>query len=190
MSAIFEFSSGILIVVVGLAVTHLLGGLGAIIRYRRQIEIDGLPICWMLLLLLVLVGWFYAIWDMLHETEVLGYGEFLVFFLTSTLFYLAARLVTPDVSRDVRVDLTQAFYETKTAFFLCSAAGYLVINVYVLSVQGVAATLGTVDGALGVLLFALACVGGYLEQKRLHWALLATWATIYLTQQMLQSALA
>ena len=40
MSAIFEFSSGILIIVIGLAMTHLLAGLGSIIRYRKNLQID------------------------------------------------------------------------------------------------------------------------------------------------------
>ena len=122
MSAIFEFSRGIVVIVVGLAITHLLAGLGSIIRYRSQLKIDWLPITWIVVLLLVLVGWCYAIWDMLHEIESLEYTHFLVFFFTSTLFYLAARLITPDISRADKLNLANAFSETKTAFFLSSAA--------------------------------------------------------------------
>ncbi len=92
MTAIFEFSSGILVIVVGLAITHLVAGLGSIIRYRRHLEVDWLPIVWMVVLLLVLVGWCYAIWDILHEVESLEFTHFLVFILASTLFYLPTSL--------------------------------------------------------------------------------------------------
>ena len=108
MTSIFEFSSGILVIVVGLAITHLLSGLGAIIRYRKRLEIHWLPIAWMVVLLLCLVGWCYAIWDMLHQAELLAYSTFLVFFFTSVLFYLGVRLITPDVS-PTAIPITLAF---------------------------------------------------------------------------------
>ena len=69
MTSIFEFSSGVLVIVVGLAITHLVAGLGSIIRYRKVLEIDWLPITWMIVLMATLVGWFYAIWEMLHEVD-------------------------------------------------------------------------------------------------------------------------
>ena len=190
MSAIFEFSSGILVIVVGLAITHLLAGLGSIIRYRSQLEVDWLPITWIVVLLLVLVGWCYAIWDILHEIESLEYTHFLVFFFTSTLFYLAARLITPDISRAGKLNLTDAFFETKTAFFLSSAAAYTVISSYIWSVEGFAHTLSTLEGILGLALLVLMVVGAVLKTTKSHWVLVSLWTTTYLYQQFIQGALA
>ena len=45
---------------------------------------------------------------MLHEIESLEYTHFLVFFFTSILFYLAARLITPDISRAGKLNLAEA----------------------------------------------------------------------------------
>ena len=190
MSAIFEFSSGILVIVVGLAITHLLAGLGSIIRYRSQLEVDWLPITWIVVWLLVLVGWCYAIWDMLHEIESLEYTHFLVFFFTSILFYLAARLITPDISRAGKLNLAEAFFETKTAFFLCSAAGYTVIGLYIWSVEGFAHTLSTLEGMLGLALLVLMVVGVVLKKTKSHWVLVSFFTTTYLYHQFIQGALA
>ncbi len=190
MTAIFEFSSGILVIVVGLAITHLLAGLGSIIRYRSLLEFDWLPIAWMVVFLLVLVGWCYAIWDILHEVEVLEFTHFLVFFLTSILFYLAARLITPDIDGASTLNLADAFLETKTAFFLSSAAGFTVINVYIWSLEGFVRYLSTLEGLLGLALLILVFIGAALKKPKSHWVLVALWTTIYLCQQFIQGALA
>lgn len=189
MTAIFEFSSGILVIVVGLAITHLIAGFGSIIRFRTGLEFSWLPVIWMIVFLLVLVGWCYAIWDMLHEVETLEYTHFLVFFFTSIFFYLAARLITPDVGRDSRLSLADAFFETKTAFFLSSAAGFAVIFVYVWSLEGVIETLSTLDGFLGSALLILMIVGAFLRTLKSHWVLVCLWSTTYLYQQFIQGAL-
>ncbi len=189
MTAIFEFSSGILVIVVGLAITHLLAGLGSIIRYRSLLEFDWLPIAWMVVFLLVLVGWCYAIWDILHEVEALEFTHFLVFFLTSSLFYLAARLITPDIDGASTLNLADAFLETKTAFFLSSAAGFTVINVYAWSLEGFVRYLSTLEGLLGLALLILLFIGAALKKPKSHWVLVALWTTIYLGQQFIQGAL-
>ena len=189
MTAIFEFSSGILVIVVGLAITHLIAGLGSIIRYRTGLEFSWLPVVWMIVFLLVLVGWCYAIWDMLHEVETLEYTHFLVFFFVSIFFYLAARLIAPDVGRESNLSLADAFFDTKTAFFLSSAAGLAVITVYVWSLDGVIETLGTLDGFLGSALLALMISGAFLRTLKSHWILLCVWTTTYLYQQFIQGAL-
>ncbi len=189
MSAIFEFSSGILVIVVGLAITHVIAGLGSIIRFRTGLEFSWLPVIWMIVFLLVLVGWCYAIWDMLHEVETLEYTHFLVFFFTSIFFYLAARLITPDVGRDSRLSLADEFFDTKTAFFLSSAAGFAVIIVYVWSLEGVIETLSTLDGFLGSALLILMMIGAFLRTLKSHWVLVCLWSTTYLYQQFIQGAL-
>jgi hypothetical protein len=190
MSAIFEFSSGLLVIVVGLAITHVLAGLGSIIRYRGRLEIDWLPIVWMIVMLLVLVGWSYAIWDMLHEIESLEYTRFLVFFLVSVTFYLAARLITPDIGGESNTDLTDAFFETKTAFFLSGAAGFLIIGVYEWSQEGFFHNVSTLEGALDVPLLILLFVGALLGTTKSHWVLISLWTTTYIYQQFIQGALA
>ena len=189
MSAIFEFSSGILVIIVGLAITHLIAGLGSIIRFRTGLEFSWLPVIWMIVFLLVLVGWCYAIWEMLHEVETLEYTHFLVFFFISIFFYLAARLITPDVGRDSRLSLADAFFDTKTAFFLSSAAGFAVILVYVWSLEGVIETLSTLDGILGSALLILMIIGAFLRTLKSHWVLVCLWSTTYLYQQFIQGAL-
>lgn len=189
MSAIFEFSSGILVIIVGLAITHLIAGLGSIIRFRTGLEFSWLPVIWMIVFLLVLVGWCYAIWEMLHEVETLEYTHFLVFFFISIFFYLAARLITPDVGRDSRLSLADAFFDTKTAFFLSFAAGFAVIMVYVWSLEGVIETLSTLDGFLGSALLILMIIGAFLRTLKSHWVLVCLWTTTYLYQQFIQGAL-
>ncbi len=189
MSAIFEFSSGILIIVIGLAMTHLLAGLGSIIRYRKNLQIDWVPIIWILVLLLVLVGWCYAVWDNLHDVEELEFSHFLVFFVTSILFYLGARLITPDINHTSVLNLRDAFLETKTAFFLCNAAGIGWIGIYVWTKDGFLNTVTTVEGGLGLVLIGLLIVGTIIQKRRDHLLLVVVWTLIYLWQQFIQGAL-
>ena len=150
MSPIFEFSSGILIIVIGLAITHLLAGLGSIIRYRKNLQINWVPIIWILVLLLVLVGWCYAVWDQLHNVEELEFAHFLVFFITSILFYLGARLITPDINETSILNLGDVFLETKTAFFLCNATAMAWISIYVWTKNGFSDSITTLEGGLSL----------------------------------------
>ena len=189
MTSIFEFSSGILIIVAGLAITHLLSGLGSIIRYRGYLKIDWLPIAWMIVLILALVGWFYAIWDMLHDVAYLDYLTLLVFFTTSVFFYLAARLITPDIEPRTELDLAEAFFETKTAFFASAFGAYIVLSIYVWTEHGFVETTTTADGALGLALTALMALGAVLRKSHSHWLLIAVWSMLYLVQQLIQGAM-
>jgi hypothetical protein len=144
----------------------------------------------MLVLMLTLIGWFYAIWDMLHEVESLDYSTLLVFFSTSVLFYLAARLITPDIAPKTQLDLSQAFFETKTAFFASASGAYLVLTLYVWSEQGFIKTVGGIEGALGLSLMLLMACGMVLRNSTSHWLLVSLWSAIYLIQQTGQGAMA
>ena len=168
---------------------HLLAGLGSIIRYRKNLQIDWVPIIWILVLLLVLVGWCYAVWDNLHDVEELEFSHFLVFFVTSILFYLGARLITPDINHTSVLNLRDAFLETKTAFFLCNAAGIGWIGIYVWTKDGFLNTVTTVEGGLGLVLIGLLIVGTIIQKRRDHLLLVVVWTFIYLWQQFIQGAL-
>ncbi len=168
--------------------THLLAGLGSIIRYRKNLQINWVPIIWMLVLLLVLVGWCYAVWDQLHNVEELEFAHFLVFFITSTLFYLGARLITPDINETSILNLGDVFLETKTAFFLCNATAFAWLYIYVLTKIGFS-IITTLEGGLTLILIGLLFIGTKIQKLDHHLYLVVVWAIVYLSQQFLQGAI-
>jgi len=159
MSDLFEYASGILIVVIGLAITHLLAGMGSIIRYRKNLHIDWIPIIWMCVLLLVLVGWCFFVFDTLHRIEVIKFQQFLVFFIISALMYLGSRLITPEINQTTASNLTEQFLETKTAFFLCWATALLLVAAYVWVNVGFLESISSVEGVLGLFMIGLMFLG-------------------------------
>lgn len=74
LMTIFEYASSILTIVIGLGVTHLLGGIGSVIRYQKNLVLSPVPIIWMAGFVVVLVGWWWAVWNMIHAVEVLRPG--------------------------------------------------------------------------------------------------------------------
>jgi hypothetical protein len=189
MSDLFEYATGILIVVIELAITHLLTGIGSIICYRKTLVISYIPIIWMCVLLLSLVGWCFFIFDTLHGIEVLEYTRFLVFFTVSALMYLGAKLITPDVTQTNHLNLAEAFLETKTAFFLCWAAALLLVNIYVYASEGSLESMNSVEGVLGLLLIGLMLVGSRLRKMEHHLILVVGWTFVYLWQEFVQGAI-
>ena len=62
----FEYASGLISIVVGLAVARVLGGIGTFSVASERSVSDWIVASWCLTLLLTLVGWWMSAWTILR----------------------------------------------------------------------------------------------------------------------------
>ena len=95
--SVFEFTATLFGIVVALAMARTLGGVADIIRYRKEIRHKPLFLIWFSLLLLGNVVWWFSLWR-LSESDVVSLYQFGMAFLVPVCFFIATRLLVPDVS--------------------------------------------------------------------------------------------
>jgi hypothetical protein len=96
----FEYASGLISIVVGLGVARLLGALGTFIVARDRTASEWIVSGWCVVLLVNLVGWWFAFWARYRGSEeidimVLWFEIAATSFLFLAAFVLATRPVAP-----------------------------------------------------------------------------------------------
>jgi hypothetical protein len=172
----FEYGSGLISIVVGLAVARVLGGIGTFLGMRDRTSRDWIVAAWCLVVLLNLIFWWIAAWVMLHALSEIAPAVLVVFTLATALLYLAAfvllleRTAAPIEPAHTGFDLPQR------PFFVCLAAHFMVMFVY---------TMRTLPGDLPNLmasnLFMVGLIGTslaglWVETPRGHVLVLIAWA--------------
>lgn len=124
-------------IVVGLAFTDLLTSLHRLMRARRTVQWDWLPIGAALLVVLgiVQVWWrFYVIWTAQSEYT---FGQFLPDLLSLTLLFFLAAAALPDDQSGAGVNLREYYDENRGYFW-----GLFVAYILVVTLNRVARTTG------------------------------------------------
>jgi len=119
----FSYLSVLISVILGLAVTQILKGFRGILLSRTRIRIYWPVIAWAVLLLLVCVQSWWAMFELRHY-QPWTFGAFAVVLLQTILTYMLAGLVFPDFFGEETVDLRESFYAHRVWFF---ALGFFVI---------------------------------------------------------------
>jgi len=110
----FEFLSVLVSIVIGLGLTHLLGGLGHAYHFRRSSKMDAVHVAWTITVFFVLVLNWWVFW-LYHEFTDWTFSVFFTVILwTATLYTLALALYPPRLSRDV--DYRELFEANRTWF--------------------------------------------------------------------------
>ena len=112
---VFEYLGVIISVIMGLGVTHILGGLSKTIHHRRTINTYWVHSLWAfnVLLYVVTIWWGMFWWSGLENWS---YFNFMMLISYAIMLFLAASLIYPwDFEKDV--DLEEHFYETRPWFF-------------------------------------------------------------------------
>ncbi len=185
--SIFEYASGILTIVIGLGVAHLLGGLGNVIRARKRITMSMAPLIWMVGQVFMMVGWWWALWHWLSSIEELSVWLFLPFFVASVCWYLAARLSVPEISAEGDTHLWEEFSEVRFPFFSLLFVAYFVM--YLFGALSGAEWGASVGDYLGYVLVALTFTGMFLKSERSNAWLAAIFISLYVLQEALQPAI-
>src|SRR3954466_9687397 len=94
----FSYLSVLLSIILGLGLTQILTSLGRILRDRDRVRIDWLPISWGLLLVVVYVQVWWAMFGLRTQRDWAFFGFAVVLAQTATLYVMAAVALPDQVS--------------------------------------------------------------------------------------------
>lgn len=173
-------------IVVGLGLTELLLTFFQLVRSRRHVTWDALPLAWAALILVAAVNFWWGIRALMAHAGGWLTGTFMLAMISPVFLFLACAAALPRVEPDGRTDMKTAYAEERAAFLLF-LLGYQCGNwILDFAVRGglppmIVAVSRTVAGlALVVALLA--------RSRRWDWMALAVIAAAYASRLMTQHA--
>src|SRR5262245_53617801 len=122
----FSYLSVLLSIVIGLGMTQVLTAAGRLIRHREQVRGDWLPLLWAVVMLVIYVQVWWAMFGLRAHREWNFPGFLLVLGQTATLYMMAA-VVLPEHAES-GVDL-RIHYERQNRWFFGFFLATLIISV-------------------------------------------------------------
>ena len=112
----FGHLSVLISIILGLAITQLLQGFRGIVLARRRVRVYWVPVLWAVIVLVICVQTWWAMFGMrnLREWTFAGFAVVLLQVLTS---YMQAAFILPDFTAREAVDLRQHYYGHLRWFF-------------------------------------------------------------------------
>ena len=132
----FEYASGLISIVVGLAIARVLGGIGTLLRLDNRTLHDWIVGTWCLTLFLALVGWWMAGWQVMRVQAEISLVTLVFWTVATALLYLSAYLLVPAGIVDRSGGPETNFELPPGAFFLCLAAHFGLVLVYMIVALG------------------------------------------------------
>ena len=126
MSA-FEYASGLISIVVGLAVARVLGGIGTFSVASERPASDWIVASWCLALLLTMVGWWMNAWMTLRGQAEIAFSTLFIWIVATALLYLAAYVLIPGTSTGSGSGPGSSLRPVRPAFYLFLAAHFGVV---------------------------------------------------------------
>ena len=112
----FSYLSVLFSIILGLAITQLLQGLGRLLQERRRVRMYWPVIAWVAILLAVAVQTWWAMFG-LRNYQTWSFGGFAVVLFHITLIFLLTALVLPDFSAPGEIDLRANYFGHARWFF-------------------------------------------------------------------------
>ena len=122
----FSHLSVLLSIILGLAITQVLQGLGRLIQARERVRFYWPPVLWALVLLVIYVQSWWAMFG-LRDHRDWTFLAFSVVVLQTILLYLLAALALPDLTPEGPIDL-RASYHGHSRWFYSTAALLAVVS--------------------------------------------------------------
>ena len=116
------------------AITHLLSTAGEVIIAAKRIRLSWFNAGWMLAALLFACAWWIGLWD-LHATTFWDIGSIAFYFSVAAGIYLYARLVSPRIPEQGKIDL-QKFHIDEGRKYLIAYAILAWVTVFTNAVLG------------------------------------------------------
>lgn len=121
----YSYLSVLLSIVLGLAITQLLGGFAAMVRARGRTTMYWPVPVQMAATFLISVQTWWALFA-LHAREQWTFASFLVVLMQPVMLYLMAAFIAPDFSGEAHVDLREAYYRESRWFFGAGVVAVLI----------------------------------------------------------------
>ena len=123
----FSYLSVLLSIILGLGLTQLLTASGRMIRHRERVRADWLPLLWAVVLLVIYVQVWWAMFGLRNHRDWTFLAFLSVLTQTGTL-YLMAAVALPEQVEEGGVDL-RAYYERHHRWFFGFFLATLVVSV-------------------------------------------------------------
>ena len=120
----FSYLSVLLSLILGLAITQLLQGLGALMRARGRVRMYWPVVALSVTLLISFVQTWWAMFGLRHRQQW-TFLAFSVVLLQTVFGYLQAALLSPEVPPEGEVDLRASYFAHARWFFAMVIAGTL-----------------------------------------------------------------
>jgi peptidoglycan/LPS O-acetylase OafA/YrhL len=117
----FEYVLLLVSILIGLAVAVLVVSLHRLLRARRRVAWHWLPLAAALLVLMLILQFWWAFYEMGHAAAWTSYGGFLILAATLVSMFLLASGALPDAIPDEGLDLCAYYDENRRYFWLLFA---------------------------------------------------------------------
>ena len=174
-------------IVLGLGLTELLLTFYQLVRARRRVTWDPLPLAWALIILIAVVNFWWGIRAIMAVASGWMTGEFLLAMISPIFIFLACAAALPKIEAGERLDMKAAFAQERTVFllfFLAYQGGNWVIDLSGLSGMS-SPPVVYVHRTLVCLALIVALLG---RSRRWDWAALAVIAGAYALRLFTQLA--
>jgi hypothetical protein len=122
---VFEYASGLISIVIGLAVARVLGGISNFIAAGQRSGSDWIVASWCFGLLINLVGWWLMGWYALRGRAEIDFATLFTWILATSPLYAAAHVLVPDTAGRDPGGASAHLQPLRGAFHLCLAAHYV-----------------------------------------------------------------
>lgn len=174
-------------IVVGLGLTELLLTFYQLIRARRRVTWDALPLAWALLILIAVVNYWWGIRaDMAERSDWLT-GTFMLAMISPVFIFLACAAALPRIEPVARLDMKATYADERTAFllfFLAYQGGNWILDIAVLG--GFSSPIVVVHRTIVCVALAIALLA---RSRRWDWVALMLVAGAYALRLVTQLAI-
>jgi hypothetical protein len=112
----FDYLAVLISIILGLGITHLLGGLGRLLQDRVRVRTYWPAVVWVCVLLLLHVQTWWAMFG-LRSLDSWTFFVFLLVLMQPVVLFMLAALVLPDARADGERDLRANYYAQSRWFF-------------------------------------------------------------------------
>jgi hypothetical protein len=164
-------------IVVGLGLTELLLTFYQLVRARRRVMWDALPLAWSVLVLVAVVNYWWGIRAIMAKASGWTTGTFMLTMISPIFIFLTCAAALPKIEPGARLDMKAAYAEERTAFlifFLAYQGGNWIIDLSGLTPQTPAVVFIHRTMVCVALIVALIA-----RSRRWDWAALALVAAAY-----------
>jgi hypothetical protein len=123
----FEYATGLVSIVIGLAFARVLGGIGVFITARDRTPSDWFVASWCVVILVNLGGWWVAVWNTMQRQTEIEFATLLAVILATSLLYLASSVLVFSARIDGGPGETPSDPIPRAAFFYCLGAHFAVV---------------------------------------------------------------
>ena len=155
-------------IIVGLGLTEMFGNLHRLIRNRAQVSWDWLPVLWSAALLMLVINYWWAIYQgIIGLDQLSNAAELGLILVQPILLFLLAASVLPSFGAAPTCDMRH-YYEDSRRTFLVTFVLYQILNYAIAFIIG---TLGwNVPTGIRTLILLLLVLALVINKRRFDWA--------------------